>query len=330
MKREALTNTLSVVIPVYMMERYLSRCLTSILNQTYKNIEVILVDDGSTDRSLLICREFEKKDSRVKVLCQENLGVSSARNQGIATASGEFFTFVDADDWLDLDTYERKMRALQQYRGVDIIIGGFVRQQGEEQIPVLKKEGERIFSSHEAILEMLTYKIFRGELCDKIYRRTLFHGVELNSKIAVAEDLLMNWELFFRARKIMYYPIWGYHYVVNENSATQKFSLKMLTEIDALDIMLEKRGIERDVYTTLQGVYGRRLASFILKMLLAESGEYEEKVREYQKKLRGKFFQYSLAPKLSLRQRAGIFYAACPYILCKIMARVAKKWQRNL
>ena len=72
MKREALTNTLSVVIPVYMMERYLSRCLTSILNQTYKNIEVILVDDGSTDRSLLICREFEKKDSRVKVLCQEN------------------------------------------------------------------------------------------------------------------------------------------------------------------------------------------------------------------------------------------------------------------
>ena len=330
MKREALTNTLSVVIPVYMMERYLSRCLTSILNQTYKNIEVILVDDGSTDRSLLICREFEKKDSRVKVLCQENLGVSSARNQGIATASGEFITFVDADDWLDLDTYERKMRALQQYRGVDIIIGGFVRQQGEEQIPVLKKEGERIFSSHEAILEMLTYKIFRGELCDKIYRRTLFHGVELNSKIAVAEDLLMNWELFFRARKIMYYPIWGYHYVVNENSATQKFSLKMLTEIDALDIMLEKRGIERDVYTMLQGVYGRRLASFILKMLLTESAEYEEKVREYQKKLRGKFFQYSLAPKLSLRQRAGIFYAACPYILCKIMARVAKKWQRNL
>lgn len=97
---------ISVIVPVYNVENYLCKCVDSIINQTYNNLEIILVDDGSTDGSASICDEYVLKDSRVKVIHKENGGVSSARNIGIAEASGEYICFVDSDDWLELDYFE--------------------------------------------------------------------------------------------------------------------------------------------------------------------------------------------------------------------------------
>ena len=106
---------LSVIIPVYKVEKYLRRCLDSIVNQTYKNLEIILVDDGSPDNSGKICDEYAQNDKRIKVIHQKNKGQGAARNTGIIAANGELITFVDSDDWIENNTYEIMVSELLQY-----------------------------------------------------------------------------------------------------------------------------------------------------------------------------------------------------------------------
>ena len=112
---------LSVIVPVYNAENELKKSIESILSQTEKNIEIILVDDGSSDNSLYICKEFEKKDRRIKVIHQENAGVSVARNTGIEVATGEYIGFVDSDDWIELNMYERLLSEAQR-SGADVVM----------------------------------------------------------------------------------------------------------------------------------------------------------------------------------------------------------------
>lgn len=116
---------ISVIVPVYNVEEYLTKCIDSIINQTYTNLEIILVDDGSTDRSLKICNEYLQKDARVKVIHKENGGVTSARKAGLLQAAGEYVTYVDGDDWLERDAYsviyERGIKF-----GVDMVQTGVI------------------------------------------------------------------------------------------------------------------------------------------------------------------------------------------------------------
>lgn len=106
---------ISIIIPVYKVEKYLKRCVDSILNQTYKNLEVILVDDGSPDNSPLICDDYAKKDMRIKVVHKKNGGLSSARNAGLGVSTGQYLTFVDSDDWIESDTIEYCVQLIQRY-----------------------------------------------------------------------------------------------------------------------------------------------------------------------------------------------------------------------
>ncbi|MDR3126098.1 MAG: glycosyltransferase [Rickettsiales bacterium] len=115
-------NKVSVIIPVYNVEKYLSQCLESVVGQTYKNLEVIIVDDGSTDGSTEICRAWAKRDRRIRVIRQENVGVASARNAGLDAATGEYVHFIDSDDCISLDYYERMVRWIG---GADMAASGF-------------------------------------------------------------------------------------------------------------------------------------------------------------------------------------------------------------
>ena len=122
---------LSVIIPVYKVEKYLRRCLDSIVNQTYKNLEIILVDDGSPDNSGKICDEYAQNDKRIKVIHQKNKGQGAARNTGIIAANGELITFVDSDDWIENNTYEIMVSKLLQYE-LDIIKCAIVETDGSK------------------------------------------------------------------------------------------------------------------------------------------------------------------------------------------------------
>lgn len=108
-------DKISVIVPVYNVEDYLEECINSILGQTYKNLEIILVDDGSTDNSSKICDIYEKKDKRIKVIHKENGGLSSARNEGLKYRTGEYISFVDSDDFIDKTMYEKLYSAIKKY-----------------------------------------------------------------------------------------------------------------------------------------------------------------------------------------------------------------------
>ena len=116
-----MTSTISIIVPVYKVEPYLRKCVDSILAQTYKNLEIILVDDGSPDNCPALCAQYAKEDPRVRVIHKENGGVSTARNAGLDAATGEYVTFVDSDDWIDPDMYVSMMTRIREY-GCDAVL----------------------------------------------------------------------------------------------------------------------------------------------------------------------------------------------------------------
>lgn len=215
-------DLISIIVPVYRAEKYLNKCIESLINQTYTNLEIILIDDGSPDNCADICKTYCEQDKRVKYFCQENQGVSAARNKGIKLAQGKYLGFCDADDYVDLDMYE-VLYKLNVENNADIsIISSYYNINGKIQD---YKDNDKIesFSNVEAIKEMFLGKKFAGHLWNKLFRRELFEGLYLNENIAICEDLLLLWDLIFRSKKIVFQDIHKYYYVENEGSAIYSF-----------------------------------------------------------------------------------------------------------
>ncbi len=176
---------ISVIIPVYNVEKYLGRCLESVLNQTYKNLEIILVDDGSKDNSGKICDEFALKDKRIKVIHKENGGLSSARNAGLKIAKGEFIGFVDSDDWIDYEMYEVLYKLMIEKK-TDISCGNIVRTTKEFECNNKRKVIEQVYSKDE--FAKMYFKVYSQEtvhyVVNKLYRR------EVAMKMTFPEGLI--------------------------------------------------------------------------------------------------------------------------------------------
>ena len=211
---------ISVIVPVYNCEKYLRQCIDSIVNQTYSKLEIILIDDGSIDSSGKICDQYSLSDTRIKVVHQENQGVSAARNAGLEQANGEFITFVDADDNLELDMYELLVGMMQDY-DADICHCGYKRvlPNGE-----LEKEvnGTRIIldqNAVDAIVCMLSGQHFAPSLWNKLFRTELFNQIEFDTNLVNNEDVLVAFQVFQKAKKIVFIDETKYCYVVHSESA---------------------------------------------------------------------------------------------------------------
>lgn len=208
---------ISVIVPVYKVEQYLAKCVDSILNQTYRNLEVILVDDGSPDHCGEICDAYAGKDSRVKVIHQQNGGQSSARNAGMAVATGEYVSFVDSDDWVDCNLYNYVMESVP----FDISVYGVTyidEATGEEKKIFASNRVKRITrSDSEAYICELMDKSLFGYACNKIYRRTVIDNLEFKN-LPLREDLLFNLQVFDRAENMTINDCEGYNYLQRQTS----------------------------------------------------------------------------------------------------------------
>lgn len=208
-------NKISVVIPVYNVEKFLPQCLNSIIHQTYKNLEIILVNDGSTDNSDEICKTFAKRDKRIKIIHQKNAGVSAARNNGLKHATGDYVHFIDSDDYIDLDYY-KKMVDANNGIGADIIAAGVVSQNGALY---------NVEYKHKSILTTLSEKfIITNALSNCTVWRYLFKTSFLqNNHLIFAvgrifEDMLFIPDTMRLANCVLTVPGTYYHYVYNELS----------------------------------------------------------------------------------------------------------------
>lgn len=160
---------ISVIIPVYNVEDYIDECVESVVNQSYQNLKIILVDDGSTDSSGIKCDEWVEKDSRIKVIHQQNRGLSAARNNGVALSCGKYISFVDADDWLDKDYYQVLLTELLE-NDADIAASGVKRvyQNGEQAYPGSTR---KIYTPEEALETVIAGTVFTVMVCNKLFKR---------------------------------------------------------------------------------------------------------------------------------------------------------------
>lgn len=221
----------SVIIPVYNVRRYLSKCIESVREQTYKNIEIIIVDDGSTDGSGEICEEYAKQDERVLILHKENGGLSSARNVALDIFHGEYVTFIDSDDYVK-KTYVEKMVRLIKENEADISIVNFIRVYDGKTQKKIKKTSVKIYKNLDAMADMFYQKNVVVSAWAKLYHRNLFTKIRYPVG-KLYEDLGTTYKLFFLSNKIAYSSEQLYYYSQRKDSIMQeKFSLRKLDRIE--------------------------------------------------------------------------------------------------
>ena len=223
---------LTVVIPVYNVEKYLNRCLESILIQGWKNYDIILVDDGSTDRSPQICDDYVKAYDFISVIHKENGGLSDARNTGLSQAKGEYVYFPDSDDWIEPDTFIALAEALESQK-FDIISFNREFVKGEEDVIISDPVETQVFEGKDAFVQMLKHSYITGFANDKIYRKSLFIDNNiLFPKGKYYEDLGTNYKLFLSAKKVYATNQKYYHYLIdNPDSITQSWNEKKFSDM---------------------------------------------------------------------------------------------------
>jgi CDP-glycerol glycerophosphotransferase len=210
---------ISVIVPVYNVEKYLSQCLENLIFQTYKNIEIIIVDDGSTDRSEDVYNEYSRRDSRiVKIIKQENAGQSAARNKALLYANGDYIHFMDSDDYIDLDYYEKMLKAAVQ-TDADIALSG---------IYTIKDARHSALFSQRVILSNVDDKINQTKISYApspirfLYRRIFFERIGLSFEVGcLCEDVMFSVICAYRSNKIVLVPDTLYYLNFNPDSVTR-------------------------------------------------------------------------------------------------------------
>lgn len=273
--------TVSVIVPVFNSEEYLERCVDSILNQEYQDLELILVNDGSTDRSGEICRRYEEQDPRVLVMTKENSGVSDSRNLAIGQAVGKYLQFVDSDDWLAPDFTEKLVSAAEAHTA-DLVIAPFWMVYPENYVEhirpwekalqhVLQRNPPRtqaygylpagVYTGQEYAKHLIQKPntFYYGSPCNKLYCRDLLRKYSLHfRKELFAEDQLFNTEYLRYVRTAVSIPDIGYYYLQN----SQSVSHSRVTTADILRLRRRVMGLYKSIYTEL-GIYPETRAAIL-------------------------------------------------------------------
>ena len=222
---------ISVIVPVYQIDRYIGVCIESLMNQTYRNLEIILVDDGSKDRGAELCDLYAKKDNRIRVVHKENGGLVSARKAGLEISNGEFIGYVDGDDWVEPGFYEDLVNTIIEYDS-DIAIAGMSRDlfsvssKISSKIPAGNYEGERLNKLKE---NMMVYGRFSRigittYVWNKLYKRSLLlkYQMDVDNAISIGEDAAVTYPYLMACEKISIIDNYDYHYRQREDSMLKK------------------------------------------------------------------------------------------------------------
>lgn len=298
----------TVIIPVYNAEEYLDRCIKSVINQSYKNIEIILVDDGSTDNSGSICDKYKDVDKRIKTIHKENAGVSEARNSGLEMASGYYINFVDADDYIDKDMIRKLVTAIENTKS-EIAICNYYYNKSTNL--------ENTMSVTNIMEKILSKKYFRGYVFNKLYKKELINKIRFHSDIYIAEDLLFNCEYLLKCKKCSYLNEKLYYYCDNKNSTlNKKINSKYLTIIDAYE-KIEK--IYKENYSEIIEKLYEDILKIICDIIYRNSKNCEEERLNIMDLMPQKKKYYKIlmnSKKISIYKKAEIYiYSKFPIFI---------------
>ena len=256
---------ISIIVPVYKVEKELDRCVQSLLKQTYKNLEIILVDDGSPDRCPILCDQYAMEDERIRVIHKKNGGLSDARNAGLNLATGEYVLYVDSDDYIELDSCERLISATSDGQ-VDIVVGNAIMEKpdGNEKMIHSATPAGFIYSAKDFVEKAVCESQWYAPAWLNMYRRKFLLDNELYFKKGIYfEDVQMLQRVFLPAKKITCIDETFYHYIIRENSIMtsqrdekkKNDSVKNLKEWKNQFDLLDDKALQKCMYGMLVKMY---------------------------------------------------------------------------
>lgn len=314
-------DLISVIVPVYNVERYLNRCIDSIINQTYKKLEIILIDDGSTDNSKKICNEYANENKKIKAIFKKNGGLSDARNKGIESATGKYITFVDPDDYVEKNFIETMYNNIIKYNA-DISIVGFknvYEKKNNNEENKVDDRGIKFYNSKEAIEKLFDKNSFNNYAWNKLYKKSLFDSIKfpVNKKM---EDLGTMYKLFSLAKKIIYQNIELYNYVIRDGSITNNKNIKFYQ--DMYELARERYFFIKECYPdmTVNKTKFYEICLYVYPFL-----EKKVEVKKQILKFIGRFNLNVINNISSKMKYEYIFFSISPYIYSKIMIFLKKR-----
>jgi len=256
-----MNELISIIIPAYNVEKYLDRCLETVVNQTYKNIEIILIDDGSTDATPILCDEWAIKDQRIKVIHKVNGGLSAARNTGMELATGKYIGFVDSDDWIEYDMFAYLHHLIIKYH-VEAAFCDFRRLKDKK---TKKNEKEKLIIRKDEALDRYFYRVDGGKSSYAVWCGLYNKDAIKNIKFIIGEineDVLFRYEVYKRIRKIAFSNLCKYNYFINDTGITMgKLSQKDYSLFRIWDYIVEQ---EKDTCHYEYAVLNRKRATYTL------------------------------------------------------------------
>ncbi|MBE7064488.1 MAG: glycosyltransferase family 2 protein [Ruminococcaceae bacterium] len=317
---------ISIIMPVYNVEKYIRRSLDCVVNQTYTNLEIILVDDGSQDNCPAICDEYAEKDSRIKVIHKQNGGIGSARNAGMDIATGDYLTIFDPDDYVSLEVCQKLVSACIKYHA-DMVVFNYKRID-EDGNTVEKINRCSQISLPEQVTEWTCNKFFEmvvsidsvicGYTWNKLIKRDKIRGMKYVEEKIPSEDLLFMQQLSVRLDKILYIPDELYFYVVHPNSASNLMSESDVTELVIRDEIMKTAKMH---FPELMNVCLYSLVDISFRIIKTVRNNHNS-VKKCSKIMRKYIRDVSCCPEIPNKQK--ILYSICA-ILPKLYFIIIKK-----
>ena len=290
---------ISIIVPAYNVEKYISKCLDSIVEQTYKNIEIIVINDGSRDGTLNILKEYKEKDNRVIIIDKQNAGVSQARNDGLKKATGNYILFVDGDDWINKNTCEVTFNKIIE-TNADIVMFSYVREYDNKSINKSQLDDNQIFEGQllkEKVYRRLVGPYIKEELAHpeklssfspiwgKLYKAELFQGHtfrDIKEIGSSGEDTYLNIEIMPNVKKLVYIKEFYYHYRKNnESSITKSVDMtiheKGILHYNELKKLIQKQNVDKSFYEALDNFFAINIIAESMTVISRKGSSKEKK-----------------------------------------------------
>lgn len=325
-----MNDKISVIVPIYNTEKYIGKCLESIKKQTYKNLEIILVNDGSIDKSEEICKSYIEKDKRFTYYLTSNYGVSHARNFGLDKATGKYIMFIDSDDWLENNMIEILYKELIEKK-CDIAVCDYFINFKELQIEHNKLNEEKIINEKNIMLEFLfDSELYGGYLWNKLIKKSIIKDIRFNEKIKIEEDVDFLCQIFENVNSIIYLPQKKlYHYVKrNESAVNFNYSLKDLTKLLALEKKMKIKD-EYQIKNLEKLEYEYYVIASQARYILRKYKIYDKKTNNQINNIRKKYFFEALYESKGKEKIKVILLNIMPITYGKIKDKLSNRGDKK-
>lgn len=321
---------ISVIVPVYNIEKYINKCIDSIIRQTYKNIELILVDDGSTDNSGKLCDKLASQDTRIKVLHKQNGGVSSARNLGIEKSTGDYICFVDGDDWLEIDYFALAVPCLKKHKP-KLLQNNYVKDDGIGNITNSFNPSTGFqCDAEQALYEMVNGCHYGWEPFASFYEANACKKVKFNTEIVFGEDLLFRYE-FTKANDGLYIYKYlpKYHYYTRENSAVNSYAIyRKIDDLKVFELILKQENnlMARLLYK--KEYLPRLIRDFKLGIVSNDSRDVSAAM-SVRRKIKNILWKSLFSNDVGLFIKCKLIICVLPIFIFNIVSKIYSKTKKN-